>query len=354
MSSPGGVLLLLALLQAQAPAPAPASQGRPETLNLTGARLAASSVQLGEVFDLTITARVPGGHLLFFPDTLEVRNGVESAGPARHTLQPIAGDSMELTLVYPLRAFATGGLTLPQVDVFLQRQEEGALDPASEAAPTVRVGEWSELSRLAPGRFTRRPIVPGSIQVQSVLPLARPAGGFHPRDPADVVGRNWGIPVFVLLGLALAVLAVILAMAGIRAVRLARGVSTRLIRVPIERRPVLSPRDRAIAELEAIRQNGLHTSGRMDEFYTRSTRVARRYVEVLHPSLGPWLTDRELVARLTAIAGATDGVHPVRNVFGHAEVVRFGVHVPRPEDAEGDLETLRRWVAQYPPENGTS
>jgi hypothetical protein len=344
MSVPGSFVLLLSLLWAQDGPSGPSA--RPGNVSLIGARLSETTVQLGEVFQLTITAHVPPGHTVYFPDTLEIRNNVESAGRARATLRGIDADSMELVVVYPLRAFAIGSLTLPQADIFLQRAEDAE---AGRGGAPVRIGRMEELSLAAPGSYTRRPIVPGSVEVEPVLPLARPEDGFQPRPPADVLGRDWGTPVYVLTGLGATVLTLALTLAGVWMLPKVRGRAPRAAAEPVPAGEPLTPQERALRELDAIRARGLHRAGRMDEFYSLATVVARRYVERLHPSLGPWLTDRELIERLTATNGAS-GVHAFRSVLRHSEVVRFGLHLPSPGEAEGDLDELRRWVAGYPAE----
>lgn len=85
----------------------------------------------------------------------------------------------------------------------------------------------------------------------------------------------------------------------------------------------------------------------MDEFYTRSVHAARRYVEVVDAGCGPAFTDRELVSHLVAAAGASS-VATFGSVVRRAEVVRFWIQRPGPDEGEGDVALLRGWIGQYP------
>ncbi|MBI4521569.1 MAG: hypothetical protein HY701_12085 [Gemmatimonadetes bacterium] len=346
--------LLLSLAVPQDPSPADTLPGH---VVLTGATLSTRDVQLGEPFELAIVARIPPGHIVYFPDTLETRNGIESAAAARWTAEPIGGDSAELTIVYALRSFVGGALALPEPQIVLHRPLGGRgltaeaaggvaprAEPAVEAA-SVQVGRWADVATLEPGRFTRRMIVPASVRVGPVLPLERPREGFSPRPAADVVGGDWSPPVLGLLGfVALIVLGTTGLAAQWTAARIRPWLTAR--RPEVAPRPQ-SPRDRALADLDAILAEGLQRSGRLDELYTRGAHAVRRYLAVVEAGCTPALTDRELIAHLLGVAGASR-IAALGGVLLRAEVVRFGVHRPDPREAEADVTRLRDWVREYP------
>ncbi|MEX0911982.1 MAG: hypothetical protein WD737_01990 [Gemmatimonadota bacterium] len=337
-------LLVFALLPGQEPPSFDDASG--DRVRLLGATLSSRSVELGQPFELSIMANVPSGHIVRFPDTLVVENGIESAAPVQWRARPAVEDSVELTIVYPLRAFAVGTLTLPDAEILLRphtggQTGEGELESAGS---DVWIEPWRSADPTS-GGFTRRPISPGTIEVEMVLPLSRPEEGFRPRPPADVMGPNWGRSVLALISLSGFGLVIGVSLAVGRMVRRVRD------RAPRRSEPVvssLSPRHRALSELDGILDSGLHTSGKMDVFYARSTLAARRYIETLDRACGPWLTDRELVGRLSA-AGANGAAEPLGRVLRRAEGVRFGTRRPDPATAVADLAVLRDWVSGYPP-----
>lgn len=352
--------LLLRLAVPQDPSPADTLPGH---VVLMGATLSTRDVRLGELFELAIVARIPPGHSVYFPDTLETRNGIESAAAARWTAEPIGGDSAELTIVYALRSFVGGALALPEPQIVLHRptggraltaEAAGGVAPTAEpavAAAGVRIGRWADVATLEPGRFTRRTILPASVRVVPVLPLERPRGGFSPRPAADVMGGDWSPPVLGLLGfVALIVLGTTGLAAQWTAARIRPWLTARRAEVGP---PAQSPRDRALAELDAILAEGLHRSGRLDELYTRGSHAVRRYLDVVEVGCSPALTDRELIAHLINAAGASR-IAGLGSVLLRAEVVRFGMHRPDPGEAEADVTRLREWVQWYPsPANPT-
>ena len=334
------LFLLLSLPPAQEP-----QATRPGNVNLLSATLSSRVVELGEPFELSIIARVPSGHIVYFPDSVESRGGIESAGPVRWEVRAVEGDSSELTVVYPLRSFTWGDQALPSTEILLQRTGSiGGSD--SRGGSVVRVGRWADVAAAEPESFTRRPIVPRPTQVAAVLPIARPEEGFQPRPPADVLGRSWGGAVLVFLGF----VAVLLLGAVMMGLRWAIPRILAMLRRRAARQRPRSARSLAVEELDALLAQGLHTAGRMDEFYSRSTHTARHYVEALDVSCGPALTYRELVSHLAEAPGVRSFSHVLRR----AEVVRFGTHLPEPEDAVEDLGALRRWVLEYPSRNGSS
>ncbi|OGU17826.1 MAG: hypothetical protein A3K13_10305 [Gemmatimonadetes bacterium RIFCSPLOWO2_12_FULL_68_9] len=316
-----------------------------------GARLSTTMARLGEPFELSIVARIPPGHILYFPDTLDPRNGIESVGAARWVAEPIAGDSVEMTIVYALRSFAGGSLALPEPQLVLHRPAGGAVPAPGPGGDGGRVGRWADASALEPGQFTRRMILPGNVRVAPVLPGGQPQEGFHPRPAADVLGHDWSQPVLGLLGFATLL---VLGTTGLAVRRTADRIRPWLsARRAAPLPPAQSPRSRALAELEAILALGLHRSGRTDEFYTRTVHAARRYVESVHVGCGPAFTDREIIGHLVAAAGA-GSVATFGSVVRRAEVVRFGVRRPGAGEAEADLALLRDWIGQYPSANGQS
>lgn len=181
--------------------------------------------------------------------------------------------------------------------------------------------------------------VDGAMEMGSVLAarLAQAGDSAGPAGPLDVIGGDWSPWVIGGLGLAL-----LLAL-GWAAVRLRAWAGRRDWRGWVHRLTSPSPRQAALQELEEIRRIGLHTNGRIDEFYERTTGVARRFTRTLDPSLGSSLTSSELIARLSERRGngSADGLARVIEV---AELTKFGRHHPDPGAAESDWAAVRDWI----------
>ena len=164
--------------------------------------------------------------------------------------------------------------------------------------------------------------------------------GLEPRPPADVVGPGWNrLAVATIVALSVLLLA------------LARSVALSLLpdgqtREPLDSSP---PQDsalvrwqKALDELDHILELGLHTEGRTDEFYGRSSAVVRSFVEGFDAEWRPSLTSSELMSRLRACTNGS-----VRDLFASmhtAEIVKFGRLRPDASTAEGHWRDLRIWV----------
>lgn len=190
-----------------------------------------------------------------------------------------------------------------------------------------------------PAEGALRLSVDGAVEMGSALAaqLAQAGGSAGPAGPLDVIGGDWS--PWVIGGLGLALLLVL----GWTAIQLRTWARRRDWRGWVRRLTSPSPRQAALQELEAIRGMGLHTNGRIDEFYERTTGVARRFTRTLDPSLGPSLTSSEFIARLSERrgAGSVDGLARVIEV---AELTKFGRHHPDPGAAESDWAAVRDWI----------
>lgn len=330
-------LVVLGLLR---PGQAPAE--RAEDPRLLNAVLSTSTVPLGVPFDLVIRMRVPAEHRVYFPDTLEYRAGVESAGPAAWSAEAAVGDSVDLTIRYALRSLGWGERQVPATVIILARSGPPAASPGRDAGGVV-VGDWAELASLDPALLARRPIQASAIQVPSPLPLARGAG-LSPPLPADVVGSSVGRPVMVYLGSLVLVLVIAVMLGAYHAIA---ALLRRVRRHREEERARRSPRDLALEELDELLGLGLHVTGRMPEFYRRSTGTSRRFLHAVDDRYVPALTDRELIHRIVTPASVRNATEVERAIL-RAEEVRFGTRTFETIDAEADLITIRDWISRHP------
>ena len=341
-----GVRLKAVMMVAAASAGAPLAGGPVADLaaqtpaTIQDVRLSADTVEIGDRLDLRFTLRLPVGTVAFLPDSF-VTGAVEPFAPVEWTVEDTTGGVVRLSVTYPLIVFRTGPLTLPEVDLFTAPGAEAV--SAGLAAPGDRVGSWADF-REAPSAVpsARLVTVPGqSVQAASVLVLDDITTQIVPRPPADVSGgsRDWiSTTLLAVFGLLLV---------GVVTVSARDWMASRT-EGPPPRPP--SARDRALAALDELLEEGLHRDGRVQAFYAGWSDVVRRYVEDFVDEWGPAWTSTELISDLQ---GRRRGVAIERALTPDAvavemrlaEEVKFGGLRPDAETAEEHLLGVRRWIA---------
>jgi hypothetical protein len=340
--------------------PAPTTQVPDSSIaghaRLISATLSTGTPRLGERFELTVIARIPPDHTVRFPDSLRTGTGVESISAPVWSTADVQGDSIEITIVYPLRGMAWGRIAVPETELIVER-----------AAGSVTGGElvtpWTSETPAA-GTFSRRPITPAWVEVPQVLPPAGPNGGFRPMPAFDVVGSEWGparIGLVSLLGVVCAWISFLVFGVIYRRVvtPLARAARLRrLLRARAMRGDGIPPRVRALAELDELLASDLDRAPRLSEYYARGTRSARGYLGSIRGPTALARTYRELIADLfggrdRGVGGGASEVPPLEVVLRRAESVRFGGEAASAGETREDLLALRDWVSRYPPEDVT-
>ncbi len=331
MSNSGWNELSLAVLATVLLAAGAAAQTAPAFT----AEVSSDTVEMGEIFEFRVSVPVPAGSIVYFPDTLPATVNVESAARVRVETVPDGGGAT-LTLTYPMMAFGAGELPVPGFDLLMRvRGDEGGVLELPGGSAT---GVWDEAPRQAGSRLTRIP-----RQGVWVVPVLTPtvlAEGVEPMPPNDVAGANWSWPSLTLLILCGSLLVVTLVSTTKGFIDQAAGRShpTRPP-TPAERRR------RALDELEALLDEGLHREGRLLDFYTRASGIVRRYVEGIEGSWPSSLTSTELTARVRSRLGdAKAGSLPTE--LASAEVVKFGRLRPDADTAERHGRALRDWISE--------
>ncbi len=270
------------------------------------AQLTPDSARIGQRVTLTLTvSEVPAGAEVVFPELPDTGAVSALAPPARLTGAPAAG---VWRARYELAAWSLGELQLP--------------------AAEVRV--------LADESEQRIPIPQLTLQVISVLPAAG-LDTLTWKPPAGVVGANWSLQE-KLAGAALA-----LALLSAAAAYLRRRSAARPVPVP-EARP---PRERALAAIAALEENGMVEAGEFKAFYSALSQIVRTFLAEADPNWGLDLTTLELVS-----AVSRDGVKPAElaalsALLGGADMAKFARWRPNAADAKRALAEARRWLEQF-------
>jgi hypothetical protein len=299
--------------------------------------LSATTVPLGNTFELRVRVPVPPASAVYFPDELPTATALESHGKVQWKAQ-VAADGATLTLTYPLIAFGTGNVQVPGLDVFVGPAHEAV---GGDSLPGGSVAEPSAGAHVAPPASSLlASIAPREVHVASVFELEGVLAGVGPMPAADVVGRNWHLLSLILLFVFSLVFGEVLIATIRRRMLLRSGGDASVLTTHS------APEDArcaALKELDELVQLGLHTNGRTREFYTLSSEIVRRYVGRLDSRLGPDLTSTELMQALRA-RGDSSRVDGLASQMRGAEVMKFGRLRPEAGAAEAHWRALREWV----------
>ena len=273
------VALLLSVLFA---APVAAQQARVAVSPDTGS--------VGSVFRVIVRIEGAAAAGIVLPDTLDVVTPLENAARRREVPDTTGADVT--TVIYSVTAWEPGTHTLPPL------------------ALSARTSE----------RMTSTAIRLPSIHVRSVLPAD--TAGIDPRPAKAVLGPNWVLWPFILLGVLLLAALIALVWWWQRRRRARRTL------LPDE--PGISPRERALRELDAAA--ALRTDPK--EFYTLVANALRGYLAALNPAWSADLTTSELAVR-TRVAGAETA--RIERLLHDADLVKFA----RLEVSPGQADAFR-------------
>ncbi|HEX2166888.1 MAG TPA: DUF4381 family protein [Longimicrobiales bacterium] len=264
------------------------------------------TITVGDVFHAAVRIDLAEGARIGAPDSLDLVADVEHAG-RREVRTDTAGGGRSVTVMYPLAAWRPGTYELPPVAL---RIVDGQRDTTLHVSlPT--------------------------FEVTSVLPAD--TSGIEAQPPKDVLGANrlwWPILLALLIA---ALIAAALYMWWKRR----RGAEE-----PVVFTPAVPPLDVALAQLAALRREGLIERGEFREFYARLTETLRHYVAAVDPRWSVDLTTSELAMRLRADVGMQDALELTR-ILGAADMVKFARATTTRDNASGDLDAARRWVEQF-------
>lgn len=261
------------------------------------------AITVGDVFHAAVRLEIGEGARIAAPDSLDLVADVEHAG-RREVRIDTAGGVRRATITYPLAAWRPGTYELPPLPIRI-------LDAQRDT--TLRV-----------------PLP--AFEVSSVLPAD--TAGIEPKPAKDVLGANrlWWPILLALLIAALIATALYIWWKRRRAVD-----------EPLVFTPAVPPLDAALAQLAALRREGLIERGEFRVFYGRLTETLRHYAAAIEPHWSVDLTTSELAVRLRASAGMQDALELTR-ILGEADMVKFARAVTTRDNAARDLDAARAWV----------
>jgi hypothetical protein len=266
--------------------------------------LSRDTIRVGDPFRAVVRVVVPAGTEIVFPDSLTATEDIENSGKMR-TQRDSAVGGTSMAAAYPLTAWRPGELTLPNLLVVLKK-------PTGERTISIRMPQ---------------------VHVISVLPAD--TTNIQAKPPKDVIGGNRLWWPWLLAALLVAIALGLLYWWWKRRQREPEPMTI----------PTIMPRDRALLELEKIRNMDLLREGMYKRYYTLVADVLRQYMATVEPSWSSYLTTEELARK---VRGRND-IAPAILILRNADMVKFAKHTPESAEAQHDFERSREFIIGYPP-----
>lgn len=268
------------------------------------ATIRSDSVTVGDPALLVLEVPRAEGESVRFPDTLALTGDLEYLGPA--SVAPEDRVPGIAAAAYHVTAWRPGEHALPAITVPVN---------GPEGTRTVR-------------------LEPPVLRVGSVLPSD--TAGVEPRPPKDVLGPDRTIlPALILLALLISA-----------AIAIGRWWARRRASGRAGEGPAVRPAEAALAALDGIQEAGLLNRGEVKEYYARTTRVLRDYLNAVEPAWGAGLTTAEIDAQVDP------GLRPVEKrelltVLFRADRVKFARHRPAGDEPEALWRAARDWIVAH-------
>ena len=272
------------------------------------AALSPDTITVGDVAQVGVRITAPANAAVSLPDSLVLTGDLENAGRPDVQVAENADGTRTLTAVYPITAWRPGVDTLPAFEVAVDVDGQMLLD-------------------------TVRALV---LTVASVLPPD--TTGIEAKPPKDVLGPNWVWWMWALLALAIALAIGLLVWWWLRRRR----------RRPAVVVPDVSPRERALSELDAILAERLYDRPSTAPFYERVSAVLRTYLADVDPRWSRDRTTSELSAAVLP-AATPEMAARLRALLREADAVKFANARPDAATARRHLDAVRVWVEGFPP-----
>ena len=241
---------------------------------------------------------------IVLPDSLATVDEVENAGSLRMRRDTMANGMTRITAAYPVVLWRPGEAVLPAIP--MQVRTDGRERTMQVTLPT--------------------------INVLSVLPAD--TSNIEAKPAKDVWGANrvwWPLILIVLLLLALAALAYWWYR------------RRKQVELVIPDTPQIDPRQRALQQLQLIREQRLIEHGQYKQYYVLLSEALRGFAAALEPDWSTDLTTDELAPRLKRRPEA----NPLLRLLRSADTVKFARYQPNPTEARTDLDDAMGWVGSF-------
>ncbi len=247
---------------------------------------------------------VPANTEIVLPDSLATIDDVENAGRLRMSRDTMANGLTRITAAYPVILWRPGETALPSIP--MQVRTDGRERTMSVALPT--------------------------IHVLSVLPAD--TSNIEAKPPKDVWGANRVWWPYLLLGLLLIALAALAYWWYKR---------RKQAEVVVPEVPHIDPRQRALQQLQQIREQKLIEHGEYKQYYIQLSEALRNFAAALEADWSTDLTTDELTPRLKRRPEA----NPLLRLLRSADTVKFARYRPSPTEARTDLDDAFGWVGSF-------
>lgn len=281
-----------------------------------------------------------------------------SPDAAQHVERTVRQDGVEVRLhVTPARvalgepvALRITALSAPDMEVTIpplnDRLQGFILDGQFQGESVVRDGRlqrtWRAQARPAVAEEYRIAPIPvtydtGWLATPPIV-LESVVGERTDVEPGAPRGPVWIYPAFRTVAWTL-----VAVLAGAAALYGLWRLSGRVRREVALRR--LSPRERALRELDSLLGQHLPEQGRTKEFYFELTMIVRRYIERAHHVRAPEQTTEEFLAAVAADARfRPEVVERLRAFLSAADLVKYAAHRPDADAVAAATRTAQTYI----------
>lgn len=108
----------------------------------------------------------------------------------------------------------------------------------------------------------------------------------------------------------------------------------------------MSPKERAMKELEILLAKHLPSKALFKEFYIELTMIVRRYIERKHEIHAPEQTTEEFLAAISSDSRFSQEVlHTLKEFLESADLVKFAAYHPEQGSVDGAIDTARTYIS---------
>ena len=285
----------------------------PQNVEVEG-KVSDTKVQVGQPFMLDLSLKVPKGWYVewndFDADTLSDQIDIIERGTVERTTDSDSNIVIKQRLT--LMTFDTGQLWLPAVALTYARSPEDSMRMQALTNPTELYSSTIAVDTLQPYKPLAKPIS-APIQMHEVYPwllgvllLALVAFGVwfwikHRKRKVDVNGN-------VVLG------------------------------------PIIPPYEKAVGDLEALRQQKLWQTGKVKEYFSSLTDIAREYIEGQFGVNAVEMTTDDILEEVRPLHFSQDTFDKLKETMEVADLVKFAKYSASSLEYDNAMNNMSEFV----------